>query len=490
MAAHSYWNQGQEKYPSNYIEDPAAVFAQYSNDSESFTIVLERLIELQSEEFLLKLLRAEKEKLLADNTFYQHAVGMFVAAAGDLRQSCSLEPFIRYFGELLAASVSPFQQFLICRTISSLTARHGRFLSKHHAIRYFRCVSILFKKSSSFYNYLNCLNILEDLEPVTISEEEFVFLKKCAAVKKEAPCRELLAGLKAVPLDKMLVGKSFGAGKFVGAPMWTRLIEVYEKKEPIPFDIEFLGFIKRNGFTFTCKDGMVTVGEYEGTGFATKVFDIARRYEPDRVVAPVLPREEIRSSAPIAPPKPTEKEDKPVVKPEATKKSAVPQFADNFRVPFRKFKWLSKHADFKFTDGLFEERNKNRRMAFDEKNVIYEARRSFLISKKETVDQLYAELQAKLAENRERERLESLERQRKLDEIARVEFESKSWRNQRVAANQPNKDKRTGWDHKKYMEELKKSSKAASASNSEINPELYVPPHFHPQNTSETSEQN
>ncbi|KAI4292857.1 hypothetical protein PAPHI01_2131 [Pancytospora philotis] len=456
----------------DHIDDPAAVFEQYREDRRYLEPAVKRLVELQSAESLLKILEREESGIAQSTAEYQRVSEALLEAVAESRGFGGMDTLIGFFARLLAAQKAPFQTFLVARTVSALTARNGRFISRAQAARYFKSVAQLFKRAHSFYNYLNCMSILDGLEPVKMSSGEFEFLRKCATIKHEPACTELLCGLRPAALDELFAGKEFPPGEFKGIPQWNRLIEATASGAPVPFDIDFLGFLRKNGIGFTVDGDKVTVGAYEHQRVSARVFQIAAMYEPrvEREVVQFVPRAAapaVKEPHPAAAPA--------VPEPEAPA-PAAPEFANRFSEPYRRFKWLYNNASIAFADDCLEERNRLRARAFEERNAAHEAKRRLYTERRPCIERLAAELQQSVREKHEQERREALERQRILEEQEREERRKNLWVNNRAAAPPaPAAPQPSAWARRVDTKENANTSADASPRSDASS---YVPPHL------------
>lgn len=457
-------------------ESPHEIYNAYSAGRTPLLVALAQLAAAGGYDEMLEILRNEHEHLLTRDV-YDRVMELLVENAAAMKSSGRLEPLIPFFIDLIGRQKYPYQIFLACKAISELVVQNGRFPSRGCAIRYFKYASILFKRSGYFYNYINCIGVLDSLEEVQISESEFAFLKGCVSVRQEPACRELLCGLKPQDVGLIFNDKAFATAEFVEDPNWRKLIDAKESGAPIGVDLGFLSFLKKLNIVFEISDGMVHVGEYRPEGFATRVYNMAREYEVRRVRSGPAAPMDVENTA--VEERPVAEEEERVAVGSSTgvvmdrgKAKAVPEFSDRFRIPHKKFRWYYSHSENRFVDGLLEERNRNRLEAFERASVAHEEKKRAFSAKEAVIDELAAQIQAMLALKYEQERLEAAERERLEEERRRAEQEALMWKNTRkIAKAGPPLPAEAKWG--RGVDRAAVHSPAQAAADG-----LYVPPVF------------
>lgn len=427
MGVQSCPGTGFDRYAFDLKNDPSEIYEIYAKDPPCLLPALERLVAVKGYEEVLRILRSEHGNLLSDVNVYHRIVNAILDDAAEIRACDRLEPLVVFFIDLISVPKSPFQTFLVCRTVSSLIIKNSRFPSRAHTIKYFKYVSMLFKRAGSFYNYLNSLQILDSLESIKISAREFLFLRECASIKNEPGCKELFCGLKMVDLCKIFAGKDFAEeDDFVENANWRKLIDIKKTAQTTPFDVDFLSFLRKNSILFEIRHGEVHVKDYVHTGFATKIYNIVKAYEVKK------PRDE----PPVASvEKPSRKQEPDGPPPKSSAPVAgrpAPEFADRFSLPYKRFRWLYSHVSNTFVDGCFEERNRNRHAVFLQTSAAYEERKARYVERKDTIEQLSTLLTEKIKEKYEADYQKALENQRLEAERAKVERKAQMWNAKRT----------------------------------------------------------
>ncbi|KAI5169501.1 hypothetical protein PAEPH01_0771 [Pancytospora epiphaga] len=427
-----------DRYALDLKTDPEDIYTLYKSDSQYLTSFMTRLFEIKGYSTIMKILDDEKEHLLDNTEIFQRVSELIVGDALLYKEETVIKGFISFLMRILPLIKPPFQIYLVCKTVSPLVSQNGRFPSKGQAIRYFKYLSLIFKRSENFYNYLVSLNILNSLEEIAMTENEYMFIKKCVGIRKERFCKEVFCGFGSEPLDKLFIGKEFQTGEFVPNQNWQRLLDIKESGMEVPFDVGFVSFLKKTGICFVkLENGNVRVGEYEDVGHTTRLFQIAKLYEIRPVQSEPIKIKTVANFDII----PEEEEN---VRPEGTFIEPTPidvshtvsEFVDRFRVPHKRFRWYYSQSSNCFSDTFLNERNSNRKILFDQVNASYEAERQILLHRESIITKLLPIVEQKVKEHRAMEKQILLEKQKLEEEQELEERRKRMWKNRPRAETQ------------------------------------------------------
>lgn len=353
-----------------------------------------------------------------------------------------------------------YESFIACQEISSL-AMKNKFLPPNPILKvFFTKISEFCKTSNQFIGYLNSLHILNEIEKVSLSKEEFSFVKKCAEIKNERFPRDLFCGFKVKEPNSIVIDNLSDDPNFVPDPQWQSLVRIVDQGTLVDFDenseesMQLVSFMTKNDIYFEINDGKIKILKRPFDGFTTKVFNIIRAYEPkaEDEIPEII--EEIKLSSPIV----SKTKPKPTIKNEV--KPAV--FKNRFGNAQKKYKALCKYAPIEFQDDFYCQRNQQKFDSFVLSNTLFEDNKSLLSQSKARIESLYNSLVKEVAEKQRKLELENIERKKKEEEARTEEENAKKWFNlpkkpiaQNTAVPCGNKSK-SSWSDKK--DTLKKPS--------------------------------
>ncbi|KAI5149801.1 hypothetical protein ENBRE01_1130 [Enteropsectra breve] len=377
--------------------------------------IVERLLEIQSFNELSLILQ-ENSKIFTDAAKLKILAEIFETHLEELKQAGIITDITALLIKKAHDSESQHLSFLLMRWISVLVRADGKFPSYEASISYFRCLAELFKTSQNYHNYLCVASILSELNELLVGNEELSFLLKSLELKKEPVFKGLFCGISPKSITDI---KTMNDSHFTPDAQWIKLIELKQSGINAEFDLKFICFLKTNNISYDICDDQIEIGSYQPVGFTTKLFEIAKKYHV---------REEVESKVELKREEKKEPEavvEKPKIVTSEIKKDN--DFVKRFRMTQKRFKILYKQSQFRYLDGMLEERNANRRIVFDEANAAFNKVKNLLIENRETIDELFQDLAVKINAEMEKKRRE--EDERRAIELERIEKEKaeKRW---------------------------------------------------------------
>jgi len=334
---------------------------------------------------------------------------------------------VKFLLDIASECSCQYESFITCQEISSL-AMKNKFLPPNPILKvFFTKISELCKESNQFIGYLNSLHILNEIEKVSLSKEEFNFVKKCAEVKNERFPRDLFCGFKVKEPNSIVIDNLSDDPNFVPDPQWQSILRMAEQDSLLDFDenseesMQLASFMTKNDIYFEISDDKIKILKRPFDGFTTKVFNIIRAYEPraEDEVPEII--EEIKLSSPVA----SKTKPKPAIRSEV--KPAV--FKNRFGNAQKKYKALCKYASIEFQDNFYCQRNQQKFDSFVLSNGLFEDDKSLLSRNKARIEDLYDSLVKEMAEKQKKLELENIERKKKEDEARTEEENAKKWFN-------------------------------------------------------------
>lgn len=392
--------------------DPSNILGLYTASASLKLPAFSKLCELNCYREALVILQKELAGPWNRNecVAFWKALSAHIAGA---KESNILNEFIASYISQYSRYGCSFQQALLCQIASDLISQNGKFPSKQHAITHFRTIAHMFYTSNAIYNYVSAIGILNTIECQSLPKLKLEFLFECLQIRKEPLKREFFCGQK--PKDvltlKETLMKTSSDLDFVENAQWRTLLAFKSGEQPV-FDDDFIVFLELLGMEYSITEGVLAVNSYRHVGFTTSVYEIVKRYEKkaERQVVPSTPT--IRAK-PQTPKIFTE------VPKEAPKTPKISSYKNRYQDSLQEFKRTYCRLTRVMSDEHFEERSRRHLEEFTENKNKLDSRKLFLSSRKETIEELLAELHEKVE-------MESARQQQIREELQAKEKESES----------------------------------------------------------------
>lgn len=373
------------------------------------------------------------------------SLSMITRYSKELCEAGEADTLIRSLLSLLDGDT--FESYKVCCTISDLVQNKRQFPSKATAILYFQRISAMLKTSNNILSYLNALHLLNELEPFSMSRKEFELLKKFSAMKSETICKELFCGVKLRSLDSIVVGLD-DSDFTVTDPNLDAILK-FNIGDKI--DLKYVFLLAKYTINFKIESGMIEILPPSNERFTSVIFNIANRFidntnnskidinssKADNVKSATDNINNSKADINNSNTNLTSKIDINSGKSDITSKTTNKNntndgkkqvFKNRFTAPYKKSKLIKLYCKLEFQDVHFEERNSRRELRITELMNKKEEDRSRLLKYKSVVEDLLEQLNLKIEERNEKERLEMLEKAKLEEERALKERMSQMWR--------------------------------------------------------------
>lgn len=409
------------------LEDPDDLIAIFDKDKSFANEIAIKLISLKSFNHLVDFW---KEKIVGDMNLLLSMLPIINEFALELCEEAKASDFlIRSLLDTVTSVGNTFEAFRICNSISDLVIHNKMFPSKAIAVLYFQKLSDLFKVSGNALSYLNAIHVLNELEPMTISSDEFEHLKIHATFSSNAFAKEVFCGIKCRSPDQISVGVDDSV--FTCDEALQRITNLIKTGADIENSYANAAILLKYSFPFNIDKGTLKVSISKKESFTSRIFKTVGYFEPTKKLIEETEIEvQVQNDSKTIPKVASEASDTTSsVNPNAQQNTKI-ELKNRFSNPYKRSKLIRMYMTVPFEDQNFEERAKRREENYQQQKKEKEMERSDLEAYKNVVEELKSELKIKLQEKAEKDRKELLERAKAEQERLQEERRSSMWRNQ------------------------------------------------------------